>query len=97
MKGLGSRQGQELSGDLGRGISRRASEVRERRTAAAPDLHKHGFIVTALGIWHRSRRRMGGRRLGAHPLEKSCRKAESAALEADYEFARQSLAAAVAA
>ena len=34
--------------------------------------------------------------MGPHSLEKSCRQAESDALEADYEFARQSLAAAVA-
>ena len=34
--------------------------------------------------------------MGAHSLEKAAARAESYALEADYEFARQSLAAAVA-
>ena len=77
--------------------TRLTSEVRERRTAAAPDstparIHHHsvGYIYIAAGaaweadVWGRIR------------SKKAAAKAESAALEADYEFARQSLAAAVA-
>ena len=74
MKGLGERQGQELGRDIGRGINPpsfggRGNGGQRRRWTR----YQHGFIITALGIWHRRRRRMGGRRVGAHSLEKSCR------------------------
>ena len=97
MKGLGERQGQELSGDSVATSIRRPSGVRERRTAAARDstparIHHHsvGYMGIAAGaaweadVWGRIR------------SKKAAAKAESYALEADYEFARQSLAAAVA-
>ena len=74
MKGLGERQGQELSGDIGRDINPPSfGSGGTEDSGGARTRHQHGFIITALGIWHRSRCRMGGRRVGAHSLEKSCR------------------------
>ena len=74
MKGLGERQGQRLSGDLGRDINPPSFGGRgnggQRRRGTR---HQHGFNVTTLGIWACSRCRMGGGRVGAHSLEKSCR------------------------
>ena len=98
MKGLGERQGQRLSGDLGRDINPPSfGSVRERRTAAASGLDTsmdstsqrwvYGLAAGAAweaDVWGRIR------------SKKAAAKAESYALEADYEFARQSLAAAVA-
>ena len=97
MKGLGERQGQELHGDLGRGINPPdfgGSGV-ENSGGAGLDTSMdsssqrwvYGLAAGAAweaDVWGRIR------------SKKAAAKAESAALEADYEFARQSLAAAVA-
>jgi NodT family efflux transporter outer membrane factor (OMF) lipoprotein len=97
MKGLGERQGQHLSGDLGRNINPPdfGGTGTENVGGAGLDTSVedtsqrwvYGIAVGAAweaDVWGRIRSR------------KAAAKAESAALEADYEFARQSLAAAVA-
>ena len=97
MKGLGERQGQELGGDIGRGIN-------------PPDLGSPGTENSGGGgldtsVDSSSQRWVYGLGAGAAweadvwgriRSRKAAAKAESGALEADYEFARQSLAAAVA-
>ncbi len=82
MKGLGERQGQRLSGDIGRNIN-------------PPDFGSSGVENSGgagldTSADETSQRWVYGIAAGA------AAKAESAALEADYGFARQSLAAAVA-
>jgi multidrug efflux system outer membrane protein len=97
MKGLGERQGQELHGDLGRGINPPdfGSPGTENPGGAGLDTSTdkssqrwvYGIAAGAAweaDVWGRIR------------SKKAAAKAESGALEADYEFARQSLAAAVA-
>jgi NodT family efflux transporter outer membrane factor (OMF) lipoprotein len=97
MKGLGERQGQHLSGDLGRDINPPdfgSSGVENSGGAgldtSTEDTSKRWVYGIAAGaaweadVWGRIR------------SKKAAAKAESQALEADYEFARQSLAAAVA-
>jgi len=97
MKGLGERQGQELRGDLGRGINPPdfGSPGTENPGGAGLDTSSdessqrwvYGIATGAAweaDVWGRIR------------SKKAAAQAESAALEADYEFARQSLAAAVA-
>jgi outer membrane protein, multidrug efflux system len=97
MKGLGERQGQRLSGDIGRGINPPdfGSSGVENAGGAGLDTSMdetsqrwvYGLAAGAAweaDVWGRIR------------SKKAAAKAESAALEADYEFARQSLAAAVA-
>jgi NodT family efflux transporter outer membrane factor (OMF) lipoprotein len=97
MKGLGERQGQHLSGDLGRNINPPdfGSSGTENAGGAGldtsmDDTSKRWVYGIAAGaaweadVWGRIR------------SKKAAAKAESEALEADYEFARQSLAAAVA-
>lgn len=97
MKGLGERQGQRLSGDLGRDINPPdfGSSGTENAGGAGldtstEDTSKRWVYGIAAGaaweadVWGRIR------------SKKAAAKAESQALEADYEFARQSLAAAVA-
>src|SRR5438132_5328098 len=97
MKGLGERQGQELHGDLGRSINPPdfGSSGTENSGGAGLDTSmdsssQRWVYGLAAGdgweadVWGRIR------------SKKAAAKAESAALEADYEFARQSLAAAVA-
>src|SRR5437773_1904803 len=97
MKGLGERQGQELHGDLGRSINPPdfGSSGTENSGGAGLDTSMdsssqrwvYGLAAGAAweaDVWGRIR------------SKKAAAKAESAALEADYEFARQSLAAAVA-
>lgn len=97
MKGLGERQGQHLSGDLGRDINPPdfGSPGTENSGGAGLDTSMddtsqrwvYGIAAGAAweaDVWGRIRSR------------KAAAKAESQALEADYEFARQSLAAAVA-
>jgi multidrug efflux system outer membrane protein len=97
MKGLGERQGQELGGDIGRGINPPTfgSAGTEDTGGAGLDTSAdessqrwvYGLAAGAAweaDVWGRIRSR------------KAAAKAESGALEADYEFARQSLAAAVA-
>src|SRR5262249_25574121 len=97
MKGLGERQGQHLSGDLGRdinppdfGSSGVENSGGSSLDTSTDDTSKRWVYGIAAGaaweadVWGRIRSR------------KAAAKAESAALEADYEFARQSLAAAVA-
>ena len=74
MKGLGERQGQRLSGDLGRDINPPSfGGPGTEDSGGVWTRHEHGFNVTTLGIWACSRCRMGGRRVGTHSLEKSCR------------------------
>jgi NodT family efflux transporter outer membrane factor (OMF) lipoprotein len=97
MKGLGERQGQHLSGDLGRSINPPdfGSSGTENAGGAGLDTSMddtsrrwvYGIAAGAAweaDVWGRIR------------SKKAAAKAESEALEADYEFARQSLAAAVA-
>jgi outer membrane protein, multidrug efflux system len=97
MKGLGERQGQELHGDLGRGINPPdfGSPGTENPGGAGLDTSTdessqrwvYGIAAGAAweaDVWGRIR------------SKKAAARAESEALEADYEFARQSLAAAVA-
>jgi outer membrane protein, multidrug efflux system len=97
MKGLGERQGQHLSGDLGRDINPPdfGSSGVENSGGAGLDTSMdetsqrwvYGLAAGAAweaDVWGRIR------------SKKAAAKAESQALEADYEFARQSLAAAVA-
>ena len=97
MKGLGERQGQRLSGDIGRGINPPdfGSSGVENSGGAGLDTSVdetsqrwvYGIAAGAAweaDVWGRIR------------SKKAAAKAESAALEADYEFAQQSLAAAVA-
>ena len=97
MKGLGERQGQKLSGDIGRGINPPdfGSSGTENSGGAGLDTSMdessqrwvYGIAAGAAweaDVWGRIR------------SKKAAAKAESGALEADYEFARQSLAAAVA-
>src|SRR5690242_5002234 len=97
MKGLGERQGQHLSGDLGRGIN-------------PPDfggtgVENSGGSGLDTSMDETSQRWVYGLAAGAAweadvwgriRSKKAAAKAESVALEADYEFAQQSLAAAVA-
>src|SRR2546423_3704089 len=97
MKGLGERQGQRLSGDIGRGINPPdfGSSGTENSGGAGLDTSAdetsqrwvYGIAAGAAweaDVWGRIR------------SKKAAAKAESGGLEADYEFARQSLAAAVA-
>jgi NodT family efflux transporter outer membrane factor (OMF) lipoprotein len=97
MKGLGERQGQHLSGDVGQGInppdfgsSGTENSGGSSIDTSTEDTSKRWVYGIAAGaaweadVWGRIR------------SKKAAAKAESQALEADYEFARQSLAAAVA-
>src|ERR1700745_1573319 len=97
MKGLGERQGQELSGDIGRSINPPdfGSSGTENSGGAGLDTSMDkssqrwvyglaGGAAWEADVWGRIR------------SKKAAALAESEALEADYEFARQSLAAAVA-
>ena len=97
MKGLGERQGQELNGDLGRSINPPdfGGSGTENSGGAGLDTSMdsssqrwvYGLAAGAAweaDVWGRIR------------SKKAAAKAENEALEADYEFARQSLAAAVA-
>ena len=97
LKGLGERQGQHLSGDVGQGINPPSfgnSGIEDSGGSSidtsTEDTSKRWVYGIAAGtaweadVWGRIR------------SKKAAAKAESKALEADYEFARQSLAAAVA-
>src|SRR5438876_8165460 len=97
MKGLGERQGQELGGDIGRDINPPSFGGSGTEDSGGGGLDTsmdsssqrwvYGLAAGAAweaDVWGRIR------------SKKAAAKAESAALEADYEFARQSLAAAVA-
>src|SRR5256884_7119623 len=97
MKGLGERQGQHLSGDLGRNIN--------PPDFGSPGTENSGGAGLDTSMDDTSRRWVYGSAAGAAweadvwgriRSKKAAAKAESEALEADYEFARQSLAAAVA-
>src|SRR5213078_1809947 len=97
MKGLGSRQGQDVSGDLDRGINppdfgppgteNPGGSNIDSSTESSSQRWVYGLAAGAsweADVWGRIR------------AKKAAAWAESLALEADYEFARQSLAAAVA-
>jgi len=97
MKGLGERQGQELSGDVGRdinppsfggpGTEDSGGAGLDTSTDKSSQRWVYGIAAGAAweaDVWGRIR------------SKKAAAKAESKALEADYEFARESLAAAVA-
>src|SRR5213594_4695623 len=97
MKGLGERQGQRLSGDIGRninppdfgssGVENSGGTGLDTSVDETSQRWVYGIAAGAAweaDVWGRLR------------SKKAAAKAESAALEADYEFARQSLAAAVA-
>src|SRR5881296_4580212 len=97
MKGLGERQGQELHGDLGRsinppdfggsGVENSGGAGLDTSMDSSSQRWVYGLAAGAAweaDVWGRIR------------SKKAAAKAESAALESDYEFARQSLAAAVA-
>jgi outer membrane protein, multidrug efflux system len=97
MKGLGERQGQELHGDLGRGIN--------PPDFGPPGTENTGGAGLDTSMDESSQRWVYGIAAGAAweadvwgriRSKKAAALAESVALEADYEFARQSLAAAVA-
>lgn len=97
MKGLGSRQGQDLSGDLGLGIN--------PPDFGPPGTENPGGSNIDSSVESSSQRWVYGLAAGASweadvwgriRAKKAAAWAESLALEADYEFARQSLAAAVA-
>lgn len=97
MKGLGERQGQEISGDLGRGIN--------PPDLGPPGTENPGGAGLDTSMDESSQRWVYGLAAGAAweadvwgriRARKAAALAESGALEADYEFARQSLAAAVA-
>ena len=97
MKGLGERQGQHLNGDLGRGIN--------PPDFGSPGTENPGGGGLDTSMDETSQRWVYGLAAGASweadlwgriRSKKAAAQAESAALEADYEFARQSLAAAVA-
>lgn len=96
LKGLGERQGQELSGTLGGtdpptlgalGIDQSGGSQDTRNLDASSQRWIYGLGIGAsweLDVWGRVR------------SKKAAAKSDSLALEADYEFARQSLAASVA-
>ena len=97
MKGLGERQGQHLSGDIGRdinppdfgssGVENSGGTGLDTSVDQTSQRWVYGIAAGAAweaDVWGRIR------------SKKAAAKAESEALEADYEFARQSLAAAVA-
>jgi NodT family efflux transporter outer membrane factor (OMF) lipoprotein len=97
MKGLGERQGREIGGNrglsidppdlggLGVDLSSGAADTRTVDSSSQRWVYGVGIGASwELDVWGRIRSR------------KAAAKAESAALEADYEYARQSLAAAVA-
>src|SRR6476660_1828013 len=97
MKGLGERQGQELGGDIGRDINPPSFGGSGTEDSGGGGLDTStnsssrrwvygiaGGAAWEADVWGRIR------------SKKAAAKAESEALEADYEFARQSLAAAVA-
>jgi outer membrane protein, multidrug efflux system len=97
MKGLGERQGQELGSDIGRGIN--------PPDLGSPGTENPGGSSLDTSVDSSSQRWVYGLGAGAAweadvwgriRSRKAAAKAESLALEADYEFARQSLAAAVA-
>ena len=97
MKGLGERQGQEIHGDLGRGIN--------SPDFGPPGTENPGGSGIDSSMDKSSQRWVYGIAAGAAweadvwgriRSKKAAALAESQALEADYEFARQSLAAAVA-
>src|SRR3954467_3012216 len=97
MKGLGERQGQQLSGDLGRNIN--------PPSFGGPGTEDSGGSGLDTSMDSSSQRWVYGLAAGAAweadvwgriRSKKAAARAESYALEADYEFARQSLAAAVA-
>jgi multidrug efflux system outer membrane protein len=97
MKGLGERQGQEINGDLGRNINpptfgsggTEDSGGSGLDTSMDKSSQRWVYGIAAGAAWEADV-------WGRIRSKKAAAKAESYALEADYEFARQSLAAAVA-
>src|SRR5205809_392558 len=97
MKGLGERQGQRLSGDIGSDINPpdfgssgvENSGAAGLATSVDETSQRWVYAIAAGAAWEADV-------WGRIRSKKAAAKAESYALEADYEFARQSLAAAVA-
>src|SRR6266581_1992634 len=98
MKAVGERQGQKLSGDIDRGIE-------PPSLGGIPGVDNGGGSALDTSVDDSSQRWVYGLGIGAAweadvwgriRSKKAAAEAESVALEADYEFARQSLAAAVA-
>jgi multidrug efflux system outer membrane protein len=98
MKALGERQGQKLSGDIDRGIE-------PPSLGGIPGVDNGGGSALDTSVDDSSQRWVYGLGIGAAweadvwgriRSKKAAAQGESDALEADYEFARQSLAAAVA-
>jgi outer membrane protein TolC len=97
MKGLGERQGREMTGDIGFGITPPdVGGLGVDTSGGGTDINtldsSMGRWVTGIGIGASWEADVWGRVRS----KKAATKSESAALEADFEFARQSLAAAVA-
>jgi multidrug efflux system outer membrane protein len=97
MKGLGERQGREMSGDLGVGIT--PPDVGSLGVDTSGGGSDITTVDSSMGRW------VSGIGIGASweadvwgrvRSKKAAAKMDSAALEADYEYARQSLAASVA-
>jgi len=97
LKGLGERQGREMSGDLGLGVNPpELGAMGVDLSGGSSDINtvesSMGRWVTGIGIGASWEADLWGRVRS----KRAAAKADSAALEADYEFARQSLAASVA-
>ena len=74
MKGLGERQGQELGGDVGRDINPPSFGGSGTEDSGGAGLDTSTDSSSRRWVYgHRSRCRMGSRRVGPHSLEKSCR------------------------
>lgn len=97
LKGLGERQGRQMSGDLGLGVNPPdVGTVGVDLSGGSTDLNtvdsSMGRWVTGIGIGASWEADVWGRVRS----KRASARADSSALEADYEFARQSLAASVA-
>lgn len=97
LKGLGERQGREMTGDLGLGVNPPdLGAMGVDLSGGSSDINtvdsSMGRWVTGIGIGASWEADVWGRVRS----KRAAARADSAALEADYEFARQSLAAAVA-
>lgn len=97
VKGLGERQGREMSGDLGRSVNPPdVGSLGVNMSGGSSDINtvdsSMGRWVSGIGIGASWEADVWGRVRSS----RAAARADSAALEADYEYARQSLAASVA-